>query len=153
LEARDWVREPDLALAGLAVWIKGYQYPDVDDYGDGNWLYALARVVAPGASVEAFGAFIEVGDFIRFLRELETVDRDLRGDAGLSGHEPNLRVEISGRSHGQFDMRIEITPDHMTQSHEFRFDIDQTFFKPAIAQCRRLIERFPLRGTPPGESS
>jgi hypothetical protein len=148
----DHSAEPDLSLAGLTIWVSGYQFAEVNDYWDGNWLFARAQVTAPGARVETLGPFIRVDDFARFLNELERVDRDLRGNAELKSLEPHLHVELLGRSVGHYVMRVEITPDHMSQKHEFRFEIDQTFFKLTISQCRRLLERFPLRGTPPADN-
>jgi hypothetical protein len=48
------------------------------------------------------------------------------------------RVEAPG-SH------VEITPDHMTQSHSFMFEIDQSYLAATLAQCHRLQERFPVK--------
>jgi hypothetical protein len=38
----DELGEPHLHLAGLKLWVHGYQYRDADDYSDGNWLNATA---------------------------------------------------------------------------------------------------------------
>ena len=40
----DHLGEPDIKLAGLQIWVHGRQFPDSDDYWDGNWLY----VTRPG---------------------------------------------------------------------------------------------------------
>lgn len=36
-----------------------------------------------------------------------------------------------------------VTPDHLVQRHEFRFDIDQSYLPGLMAQGRRLLERIP----------
>jgi hypothetical protein len=42
--------EPDLRVAGLRVWIHGRQFPDSQDYWDGNWLNATAYCVYPDST-------------------------------------------------------------------------------------------------------
>lgn len=62
--------------------------------------------------------------------------------------EPNLEVAIEADARGQAAVTIRITPDHLNQSHEFIFSIDQTYFKPAIVQCRKILSDYPIKGTP-----
>src|SRR5262245_58281939 len=59
-EGRMDLVEPDLKLGGFSLWVFGRQFPDANDYWDGNWLNVRARVEAPGALVEAPG-----GDCLR----------------------------------------------------------------------------------------
>lgn len=140
--------EPDLKLAGLSIWVLGRQFLDQNDYWDGNWLYVRVRVEAPGATVEARGPIIHASELMSFTKELEQLDSTLTGNASLKCMEPNLDVLIRGDKHGQATTTIRITPDHMTQSHEFIFSIDQTYFKPVIAQCRKIFSDYPIKGTP-----
>jgi hypothetical protein len=30
--------EPDIKISGLEIWIHGNQFPDENDYWDGNWM-------------------------------------------------------------------------------------------------------------------
>jgi hypothetical protein len=59
--------------------------------------------------------------------------------------ELNLDVTIRGDS-GHAMVTVKITADHMTQSHEFIFSIDQTYFKPLIAECRKILSDYPIKG-------
>jgi hypothetical protein len=61
--------------------------------------------------------------------------------------DPNLEVTIKGDFLGHARVTINITPDHLTQSHEFIFSIDQTYLKPLIAQCREVLSDYPIKGT------
>jgi len=137
--------EPDLKLAGLSVWILGRQFPDNDDYWDGNWLNVRVRVEATGAIVEAQGPIIHVRELVSFTNELQSLDSTLTGNASLKCLEPNLDVTIRGDS-GHATAKIKITADHMTQSHEFVFSFDQTYFKPLIAACRKILSDYPIKG-------
>jgi hypothetical protein len=41
---------------------------------------------------------------------------------------------------------IEITPDHITQSHKFVVSCDQTYIKPLIADCNKVLSDYPIKG-------
>jgi len=139
--------EPDLQLAGLSLWVLGRQFPDQNDYWDGNWLNVRVRVEAAEAVVEAHGPIIHAPELESFVNELDLLDTTLAGSALLKCTEPNLDVALRGDSRGHATVTIKVTPDHMTQSHEFIFSIDQTYFKPLIAKCRKILSDYPIRGT------
>jgi hypothetical protein len=139
--------EPDLKLAGLSIWVLGRQFPHQNDYWDGNWLNVRVRVEATGTTVEAQGPIIHAGELVSFMKELEQLDSTLIGNASLKCIEPNLDVLIRCDARGQATTTIKITPDHMTQSHEFIFSIDQTYFKLVIAQGKKIISDYPIKGT------
>jgi hypothetical protein len=139
-------QEPDLQLAGLSIWVLGRQFPDANDYWDGNWLNVQVRVEALEASVQVRGPVIHAREFASFLVELELLDRTLTGEASLTCLEPNLDIKIRGRL-GQATATIKITPDHLSQSHQFSFSFDQTYFKSLIAACRRILAKYPIRGS------
>ena len=39
-----------------------------------------------------------------------------------------------------------MTPDNLKQWHKFIFAIDQSYLPATVAGCKRLLERFPVRG-------
>jgi hypothetical protein len=137
--------EPDLKLGGFSLWVFGYQYPGANDYWDRNWLNVRARVEAPGALVEAQGAIVTAPELAEFVKQLETLYTTLVGEAALRCMEPNLQVAIRGGSLGHVTVKLMITPDHMTQSHEFEFDLDQTYLGPFLDGCRSVLSRWPVR--------
>lgn len=138
---------PDLQLAGLSIWVLGRQFPDQNDYWDANWLNVRVRVEATQAIVEVHGPIIHAAELESFANELELLDGTLAGSVSLKCTEPNLDVEIRGDARGPAMATVRITPDHMTQSHEFIFSIDQTCFKPVIAECKRILSSYPIKGT------
>ena len=46
-----YLGEPALRIAGFQLWVHGYQFPDSNDYWDGNWLRVTVHCGAAGASV------------------------------------------------------------------------------------------------------
>lgn len=136
---------PDLRLAGLSIWVLGRQFPYQSDYWDGNWLNVRVRVEATQAVVEAHGPIVHAAELESFANELELLDGTLAGSASLKCMEPNLDISVQGNARGQATVTIRVTPDHMTQSHEFIFSIDQTYFKPLIAECRKILSDYPIK--------
>ena len=151
---QDKLGPPDVHLSGLQLWVHGYQYPHIADSWDGNWLNTTAHCGASGASVWASGAILDTVSLEQFCNGLEMIYERLEGTAELSTDEPYLSAHVGGGAHGRLTMTVRITPDELTQEHEFRFDLDQTYLPPVITALRETLARFPIRGdrrhAPPG---
>jgi hypothetical protein len=87
-------------------------------------------VKASGASAEVIGTFIRNDELLNFMHGLSRMNDELAGTAELQCIEPNLRMILATNALGHVSGEISITPDHLTQSHNFSFDIDQTFLTP-----------------------
>ena len=57
----------------------------------------------------------------------------------------NSSRDLRVRFGGHITVKLMITPDHMTQSHEFKFDLDQTYLGPFLDGCRSVLSRWPVR--------
>jgi hypothetical protein len=139
--------DPALRVAGFQLWIHGRQFPEADDYDDGNWLRVTAHCGASGASVWAQGAIVMVTDIAGFGKQCDAM---LRGDsrsAVLDPYEPELRVslEVADRL-GHIHVQVEITAEHLTQSHKFEFDVDQSYLPDIIKECSAIVQEYPIRG-------
>ena len=139
--------EPDLTLAGLSIWARSREFSESDDYWDGNWIDIRARVEAPGAFVETSGPWVRSDEIAAFAEELEVLYRDLRGAAEFRCVEPMLGARVVVGVRGNVEVTIEITPDHLAQSHRFEFAIDQSYLGATLSGCRRLLARFPVKGS------
>jgi hypothetical protein len=144
---------PDIKLNGLQIWIHGRQFPNDEDYWDGNWLNVTAHCGYHGADVWTSGAILHVPDIARWLDSLEWMNKSLSGEADLVSLEPELVVELKMDSLGKISMRVEITPDHITQEHNFQFEIDQSYLVGLIESCRRVIAKYPIRGKPDAQGA
>lgn len=142
----DKLGEPDLNIAGLKLWIHGYQYRDADDYWDGNWLDATAICSANGATVRVHGAFIRNDEIANWQRAVEKLGVAREGEAKLECMEPEIGVTLTAKSLGAIEMEVRITPDNLTQDHSFKFAIDQSYLEPLSSKCARLLHAFPIRG-------
>jgi hypothetical protein len=141
------IGDADLKCLGFSLWVLGRQFPESDDYWDGNWLTVRVRVEAPGALVEHTGSFLRTDELREFFRQVGVLDTALTGDAVLSCMEPTLGIALKF-TQGHGDMTVAITPDHMTQSHRFEFSLDQTYLKPLLADCQAILSKWPVVSIP-----
>lgn len=139
--------EPDLHIAGFKLWVHGYQYRDVDDYWDGNWLNATAVCSENGATVLVRGAFVRTNEIQAWQHAIDKLLADLEGEAKLQCMEPEIAVTLVAKSLGAVEMEVQITPDRLAQEHRFTFAIDQSYLGPLSSQCFRLLNAFPVRGS------
>jgi len=138
---------PALRVAGFQLWIHGRENPGADDYDDGNWLRVTAHCGARGASVWAEGSIVMVTDIAGFGRACQAL---LRGDATEALLEPiepgfGIRLRCVDRL-GHLSAHIDITPEHLTQSHTIEFEIDQSYLPGIVAACSRIVDNYPVRG-------
>ncbi len=138
--------EPDLEIGDLRLWVHDREFPEAQDYWDGNWLQVTARYVTGLSSVEVSGPYVRVNEIDTFLGHLRGLYQSLKGQAKLDCLEPELAVELIALTGGRIRVTIEITPDHLNESHRFISEFDQTYLPPIIAQCHEILERFPMRG-------
>jgi hypothetical protein len=139
--------EPDLKVAGFQLWVHGRQFPDADDYYDGNWLRVTAHCGASGASVWAQGAMVMVTDIAGFGNQCDAMLRGDSGSAVLDPFEPELKVSLEAAdSLGHIRAQVEITPDHLVQSHNMEFEVDQSYLPSIIKQCSAIVQEYPIRG-------
>ena len=143
----DELGEPHLHLAGLKLWVHGYQYRDAKDYWDGNWLNATAICSGSGATVLVRGAFIRTDEIHDWQHAVNKLHAEMDGEAKLKCMDPEIGVTLKARSLGAVEMEVQITPDQLIQEHRFIFAIDQSYLQPLSSQCARLLGDFPIRGT------
>jgi hypothetical protein len=137
--------DPDIKLAGLSIWIHQRQFPEAEDYDDGNWLIITACCEASGATVWTKGPIIHLSEIYRLMKGCEQMSDSLSGEAQLDCMEPELDLTLKMSKSGQIKMEVEISPTHLTQSHWFRFDIDQSYLPKLIRDCRKALDKYPIK--------
>ena len=119
-----------------------------------DWLDITAHSVGLGASVFASGPILMVNDLVRWSLECDALAIGEAKEATLSSYEPNLLVDVRPQDGlGHFAMLVRITPEHLSQKHEFEFGIDQTELRDLARQCRTIAAKYPVRGERPYVSS
>ena len=135
--------EPDVQLAGLKIWVHGYQFPDADNDDDADWLTVTVRCDAPGASVWWRGPYLMRSE-LQYLRDgAERLHRDLSGSVTLECLEPYLAISIAFRGQlGATVAAVDITPEHMSQDHHFEFEIDQSYLGDLVRSCDGVLKTY-----------
>ena len=124
----------DIQLAGLSLWVP-------DQVPRNGWLTVTAACEAPGAQVIVAGRILERESLAHFIQSAQQMYDQLEGVAELPMVEPNLCVLLQAKATGSVQMRVEITPDHLSQQHAFLFEIDQTYLPPFLTQARAVLSR------------
>ena len=142
--------EASISIGSLKIWISGRQFPEHQDYWDGNWLNVTALCEGNGSRVKVSGAIIHLGELKKWKEDLEEFQRKLVGSVELPTIEPTLCVKITARKSGtgHLDCEIDITGDHMSERHYFLFDIDQSYLPGLLTQLAVVLREHPIRGKP-----
>ncbi len=135
-----------MEVAGFQLWVHGRQFPEADDYYDGNWLRVTAHCSASGASVWVQGAIVMVTDIAGFGDQCNAMLRGTSHLAVLDPVEAELRVSLEAADClGHIRAQVEITPDHLAQSHRMEFAVDQSYLPGIIKQCTAIVQEYPIR--------
>lgn len=137
---------PDFSFAGLKIWIRERQFPDKDDYWDGNWLIVTACCKSEWSQACSKGPIIHLSDFQQWLQELENLNRTCQGEADLSCIEPNLDLKVSLNKLGSGHLQVQISHDHLAENHEYRFPVDQSYLPGIIDKLKVILKKYPIRG-------
>jgi hypothetical protein len=103
---------------------------------------------ASGARVTCDGSILRTDEIQRFRDQLILLNKTLQGNATLEPMEPELKVTCEAQPLGAVVVKVEITPDHLTQAHSFVMPLDQSYLPAVIDECDAILKRFPTRGTP-----
>jgi len=137
---------PDIKIAGLQIWVHGYQFEEADNNDDRNWLRVSAHCGANGASVWVTGSYLQVYDLLRLATDADKLYKKEIDKIEINPLEPELLVAIKAiDSLGHLEFTVEITPDHLYQEHTFQFEIDQSYLPALVEQCRELLALYPCR--------
>ena len=145
-DALESLGPPALHIEGLQLWVHGRQFPESLDQWDGNWLRVTAHCGGSGASVWVEGAILMTSDLVQWADQCEALRLGSAAEATLSPPEPNLRVNLRRADDlGHLRLTVSITPDQMSQRHEFQFELDQSYLPGLTAQCRAITLKHPVR--------
>ena len=98
---------------------------EAQDADDGNWLRVTGHCSAHGASIWVQGAILTVTDIDRFGRECQDLYDGKLDRASVEPYQPELRIVLEATDRqGHLRADVEITPDHLAQTHHLQFDAE-----------------------------
>jgi len=88
----------------------GREFPDINDYWDGNWILFTASLTMPGLSVQITDPCVRVDELEAFLLELRSFALGHLNAVESSFREPVISIGIQAPEPGEEDLlaRIEI---------------------------------------------
>jgi hypothetical protein len=138
--------KPSLQCACLQMWVLGREFEDSQEYWDGNWIRVVVHCGSAASDVWAQGSILNLIELDAWLSEVSRLHETAQGVAELSCAEPNLwaRIDLGKRGHGQLQVRL--TQEHMTETHEYTADFDQSYLPGLISSIKAIFAAYPLRG-------
>ena len=136
---------PSISIGDLKIWIHSREFPNADDYWDGNGLNATALCSTPTAKVWCSGAILHLDGLSRWHKEILHMHETLKGSASLNSFEPNLLVDMQMDKAGHISTLVRITGEYMHETHEFRFPSDQTSLPTLIESLNSVFKTYPLK--------
>jgi hypothetical protein len=130
----------------LRVEVQGWQFPDNQEFWDGNWLETNID-----ASLGRFSgrvpAMLRTTDVHSFHEQLTDLYAALEGDARLETIEGWISLELRGDGLGHTAIRGSLM-DHpgIGNRLSFSFSSDQTFMVDLLAALGEVVATFPIRG-------
>lgn len=140
------LRAPDFCIGGFELWVYGRQFPEADDYWDGNWLNVAARCATNSSVVQAVGSILHLSELHQLLVECKQIYDTLAGEAKLECMEPNIGLKLKMENAGHCELTVSITPDHLYEEHSFVFDLDQSYLPPFLESLELILHSYPVKG-------
>jgi len=146
--------DADLSIGGLRIWIHCRQFPDATDYWDGNWLRVTAYCIYPDSAVRIQNEpCVRLDELAALLGGCERMYSTLSGQAELQCMEPYITVQLAASSNGHIGVKLSITPNNVTETHEYEDEIDQSYLPAIINSCQAILAKYPIRDLGKKESS
>jgi hypothetical protein len=108
--------KPDLKINELQIWIHGREYPDSNDYWDGNWLRVTVHCGRGNSNVWVTGSIIHVPELSQLKDDLSNFIESLQGKVELQTMEPELKIAFEANTQRakswnyEIEMKVNITP-------------------------------------------
>ncbi len=124
------------------------EYPDAQDFDDGNWVYATVEIAA-GAFRGSYEAMLRTEEFVRFRDELQPLYERLSGRAVFETMEGWLRIEIDGDGKGHFHATCEaVDQPGVGNRLAFKICFDQTELPAIVRGLDGVCAALPVVGGP-----
>ncbi|MBX3321037.1 MAG: hypothetical protein KF890_14230, partial [Nitrospira sp.] len=92
-------------------------------------------------------AILMVTDISAFGNQCAAMLQGKSTSATLEPFEPELKLSLEAADRlGHIRIQVEITPNNLTQSHWFEFEIDQSYLPNIIQKCATIVQKYPIRG-------
>jgi hypothetical protein len=139
-------RYASFQLGGLTVWIEGYEFPDAADYWDANWVMTRVQCTGQHTVVKLRDPCLRLPVLASWADACRRLLNGESDTAALAPMEPYLDITIDREAEPKgLVTTVKITPDNVTEFHEFRFPIEPSHVEKLIESISVVLSRLPLR--------
>lgn len=124
----------------VKIQVAGKTYPDSMDRWDGGWLNSKINLLL-GSFNGIFNANLRIDEFKNFLKDVERLNKTLKGQATYQSMEDWLIIEIENvDSLGNLSASI-VAKDSLEGNNKISGTImlDQTYLKTIIAEIKAML--------------
>ncbi len=138
------LKKPSLKILGFQMWVHGREFPDSQDYWDGNWLNVTVHCGRLNSDVWFTGSIVHLSELNRLKEDIEKLCITFKGVIILDTMEPYLRIEFETTSKENIAMKVTFTPDHMYEDHHYLFELDENQLRSCGEQLRNILVDYPI---------
>jgi hypothetical protein len=144
---------PEIVLRGdgresLSIAPTRREFPDLNDFWDGNWVYATVRLQA-GAFRAEYEAQLRTTDFQLFRQQLGVLYERLTGTAAFDAMEDWIKLQVVGDGKGHMTAKCTARDYPGTgNTLTFTLQFDQTDVPRMLRELDAILAAFPVRGQP-----
>jgi hypothetical protein len=133
----------------LLIGVLHREFPQNEDYWDGNWLVATVEV-AVGAFRGEVKGYLRTDEFIAFRQEVVELYTRLTGTARFSTMEGWLTIQLTGDGLGHIVADCVLRDEPGTGNKlEFTLEFDQSYLPNILKGLTQVTQTFPIVGRPP----
>jgi hypothetical protein len=131
----------------LLISVSAYEFPDMDDRDDGNWLIGSVELnVGRTGSFRAFHRVMPRADELAGFRdELRPIVETLNGEATLRHLEEQFGCTVSLKD-GKGELTAFVAEHFGSILRVERCETDQSYLAATLRDLDALLEEFPARG-------
>lgn len=124
------------------------EFPDLNDYWDGNWIFATVSIAARAFRGE-FEAQLRAEELVGFRDQLRPLHEKLVGGAKFETMESWLTIDVQGDGKGHFHAAC-VALDRPGTGNRLTFglDFDQTELPEIVRGPDAICAAFPVVGKP-----
>jgi hypothetical protein len=126
----------------------GREFPDINEYWDGNWILFTVLLVMPGLTVELTDPCIRVDELEAFLLELRNFSLGHSVGVESSFQEPVVSIGLQGAEPGQDEIlaRIEVNifTDDGISGTVAEVDVENTAIDLFIQGVEEILREYPV---------
>ena len=134
---------PDIKIFGFQFWVHGREFPDAQDYCDGNWLRMTAY-----CDEEAWvsGSYVTAGEMQGWLNTCINLLEKNEGTAGLKCLEPELDIHMTAKPEERVEMIVTIKHQPYDREHKCKYHLKTSDLTKMIQDLKLITEKYPILG-------